>query len=141
MSDTDRIPEYEARLYVYRARILDDDPESAYDGDTMWVRVRLGGGVDSVWQLRLRDVDTPELRGADREFGLYVRDRVRELIVGRTLYIETFRGTKEIDKGGKYGRYLARIWFSLDGQIVELNQWLRDNALLKGDPWPRSEVG
>ncbi|TXE06393.1 thermonuclease family protein [Seonamhaeicola algicola] len=73
-------------------------------------------------KLRLYGIDTPELRGSEREAGLVVRDIVRELILNKEVEIHSYK-----DKQGKYGRYLANI--IVNG--VDLNQWLVDNGHAK----------
>jgi micrococcal nuclease len=69
---------------------------------------------------RLLGINTPEVRGKEREAGLVSRDRLRELIDGKDIIIATHK-----DKGGKYGRLLATIF--LDG--VNINQQLVDEGL------------
>ena len=69
---------------------------------------------------RLLGINTPEVRGNEREAGLVSRDRLRELIDGKDIIIVTHK-----DKGGKYGRLLATIF--LDG--VNINQQLVDEGL------------
>ena len=69
---------------------------------------------------RLLGINTPEVRGKEREAGLVSRDRLRELIDGKDIIIVTHK-----DKGGKYGRLLATIF--LDG--VNINQQLVDEGL------------
>lgn len=105
-------------MYNYSARIVD-----VYDGDTFTFYVDLGFDVWVRSKLRLFGIDTPELRGSDREFGLIVRDYVREIIdkkmVGITVY-----------KKGKYGRYIADVypWIYLSGDDSEEHH---SNHLLK----------
>ena len=70
-------------------------------------------------KLRLYGIDTPELRGPEREQGLVVRDILREKILDKEVEIHSYK-----DKQGKYGRYLATI--ILDG--LDVNQWLVDNG-------------
>ena len=70
-------------------------------------------------KLRLYGIDTPELRGDEREQGLIVRDILREKILNKDVEIHSYK-----DKQGKYGRYLATIL--LDGE--DINQWLVDNG-------------
>lgn len=99
-------------LYFYRARMV-----SVYDGDTITVDIDQGFGI---WQhsvkLRLYGIDTPELRGEEREHGLEVRDLVRaHLPPGSMITLESIK-----DKTGKYGRYLARVY---KGDWC-LNDWL-----------------
>ena len=96
-------------MYNYRAHIKD-----VYDGDTVTAVVDLGFLHYQEMKLRLYGIDTPELRGAEREDGLRVRDIVREMILGKDVEIHSYK-----DKQGKYGRYLATI--IVDG--VNVNAW------------------
>ena len=86
--------------YLYKALVV-----GVYDGDTITVDIDLGM---STWKknvkLRLARVDTPEIRGEEREQGLQVRDYVRDLILNREVTIKTFK-----DATGKYGRYIAEV--------------------------------
>ena len=98
----------EAYLYHYRAVVLD-----AYDGDTLTVKLDLGLKMFHITKVRLYGVDTPELRGAERQAGLDARNVVHELVKGREVLVRTHK-----DRKGKYGRYLAEIIFEhpdLDG--------------------------
>ena len=105
--------------FTYRARY-----RSAYDGDTVRVDLDLGFGVWLQNQaLRLVGIDTPELRGSEREAGLVARDFMRDqLMAAEELIVETTR-----DKKGKYGRWLARL--HADG--VDLNQAMIDGGYAK----------
>ena len=110
--------------YTYRARY-----RSAYDGDTVRVDIDLGFGI---WfrnqALRLIGIDTPELRGSEREAGLVARNFMRaSLRAARELIVETTLDKKGKDKKGKYGRWLARL--HADG--VDLNQAMIDNGYAK----------
>ena len=58
-------------------------------------------------------IDTPELRGVEREDGLISRDRVRELILDKRVFIKTTK-----DKKGKYGRWLGEVYLSLDESSI-----------------------
>ena len=102
--------------YCYKARCV-----SVYDGDTVTLDISLGFNVVMHKQkVRLLGINTPEVRGEERELGLVSRDRLRELIDDKDVIIVTHR-----DKGGKYGRLLATIY--LDG--VNINQQLVDEGL------------
>ena len=98
-------------MYQYEAKIL-----SVYDGDGVFdANIDMGMNLWHRKDLRLYRVDTPELRGNHRKAGLVVRDFVRELILGKTVVINTQR-----DKTGKYGRLLVDIQIiSDDGHIHE----------------------
>ncbi len=97
--------------YIYRAEL-----ERVVDGDTVDMRVDCGFSISTGQRLRLYGINTPEVRGAEREAGLaakeYVINRFSE---AEEVVIRTIR-----DKKGKYGRYLAVIY--LDG--VDLNEEL-----------------
>jgi len=101
-------------MYNYKAHI-----KAVYDGDTVTAVVDLGFLHYQEMKLRLYGIDTPEMRGEEREQGIIVRDIVREMILDKEVEIHTFK-----DKQGKYGRYLATI--ILDD--LNVNQWLVDNG-------------
>ena len=101
--------------YCYKATCV-----SVYDGDTVTLDISLGFGVTMREKIRLLGINTPEVRGKERELGLISRDRLRELIDYKDVIIVTHK-----DKGGKYGRLLATIY--LDG--VNINQQLVDEGL------------
>ncbi|MEM7185116.1 MAG: thermonuclease family protein [Bacteroidota bacterium] len=101
-------------MYNYKAHIKD-----VYDGDTVTAVVDLGFLHYQEMKLRLYGIDTPEIRGEEREQGLVVRDILREMILDKDVEIHSYK-----DKQGKYGRYLATIL--LDD--LNVNQWLVDNG-------------
>ena len=104
--------------YCYKATCV-----SVYDGDTVTLDISLGFNITMHKQkVRLLGINTPEVRGEERELGLISRDRLRELIDGKDVVIVTHK-----DKGGKYGRLLATIY--LDG--VNINQQLVDEGFAK----------
>lgn len=105
-------------MYNYKAKIID-----VYDGDTVTAMVDLGFLHFQEMKLRLYGIDTPELRGEEREQGIVVRDILREMVLGKKVTIRSYK-----DKQGKYGRYLANIILE-DG--LEVNQWLVDNGHAK----------
>ena len=88
-------------LYFYRAICV-----SVYDGDTVRLDIRLGLDVVlSNVSCRLYGINTPELRGGDKAAGIAARNRLRQLVLGEDLVIQTHK-----DRRGKYGRYLATLW-------------------------------
>ena len=101
----------ECGLYKYRAVITD-----VYDGDTVTANIDLGF---KVWRhgekLRLFGIDTPELRGEEKEAGRIARDALRNLILDKEVTICTIK-----DRTGKYGRYLARIYIG----NINVNAWM-----------------
>lgn len=105
----------ENHKFIYDALVYD-----CYDGDTIYVEVDLGFTIKVKKKLRLARIDTPELRGEERERGLMVRDLVRSMILGKCVIIKTYK-----DKAGKFGRYIAEV-FLQDG--TNLNDWLLENG-------------
>ena len=104
---------FDLQLYTYKATVV-----SVYDGDSITIDWDLGAGVVLHGQkIRLYGINTPELRGDDREAGLISRDYVREMILDKEITMKTYK-----DKKGKYGRWLAEIF--IDG--INLNKQLID---------------
>ena len=108
-------------LYNYKAHVT-----GVYDGDSITVDIDLGFYMTMCNQkVRLLGIDTPEIRGDEREQGLVVRDRVRELILDKDVMLKSYK-----DKAGKYGRWLATILFQEEnGSWTSLNQLLLDEGL------------
>lgn len=102
-------------MYTYKAKVT-----SVYDGDTITALVDLGFSSFRVMKLRLARIDTPEMRGAEKEQGKIVRDIVRGKILDKDITIKTQK-----DKTGKYGRYIAEVILE-DG--TNLNDWLIENG-------------
>ena len=97
-------------LYNYRiSKVV-----SVYDGDTITVDIDLGFNMIMRNQkLRLYGIDTPEMRGEEKEEGKRVRDFVRELLLDNDdVWIKSYR-----DKSGKYGRWLATVYYKIDADI------------------------
>lgn len=100
--------------YVYQATI-----ERVVDGDTVDVLFDLGFGNYRRERLRLNRIDAWERRGEEREKGIEATDYLTELIEGERVTIQTVK-----DKKGKYGRYLAEIWTTLLGGVINVNDAL-----------------
>lgn len=98
-----------AHQWVFPARCL-----RVIDGDTLALRVDVGFHLTRTDHFRLLDVDTPEVRGAEREAGLaahgFVCAWLTEAGLGDwPLLIET------VPEPDSFGRYLCRVWRSSDG--------------------------
>lgn len=104
------------KLYYYKAEVT-----KVYDGDTITVNIDLGLKAHLFGEkIRLNRINTPEIRGAEREAGLVSRDFLRSLILGKKIVIETIK-----DRKGKYGRYLGEIWIEDDnGEQINVNDLL-----------------
>jgi len=107
-------------MYVYKAHVT-----KVYDGDTITVDIDLGFNICVRGEkLRLLGINTPEVRGEEREQGLISRDWLRELILDKDIIIKTER-----DKKGKYGRYLGTVFIEVDGEEKNVNDWLVTEGL------------
>ena len=107
-------------MYEYNANII-----RVYDGDTVWADLDLGFGI---WMrnqaIRLRGINTPELRGETKEAGIAARDRLKDLLTraGNKCVIKTVKD----DQTGKYGRILGELLVA--GEEISLNQVLIDEG-------------
>jgi micrococcal nuclease len=111
-----------AKLYHYRAIV-----RRVVDGDTIDVDIDLGFDTWMMDQrVRLNGVDTPEVRTKDlleKDAGLLAKAKVEELLpVGTECVIKTEYRDKD-----KFGRILATFCFPVDGEEVDLNQFLIEN--------------
>ena len=106
-------------LYVRRAKIV-----RLVDGDTVDVDIDLGMAITTRQRLRLFGINTPEVRGPEKESGHAATQHLADLLVEFRhegewdLVVQTYK-----DKKGKYGRYLADlIGVEEDGNPVNLNE-------------------
>ncbi|MBX2998572.1 MAG: thermonuclease family protein [Caldilineaceae bacterium] len=123
-----------SRLYYYAAHVT-----SVYDGDTITVDVDLGLGV---WRhnqsIRLWKINAPEVRGAEREQGLKVRDFVRSQILDKQILLRTILDKRGVDQTEKFGRMLGEILVEDEsGTVFNLNELL----LERGMALPMDEKG
>lgn len=99
-------------MYEYKAKVT-----NVYDGDTITIDIDLGMHA---WmkdeKIRLYGINTPEIRGSEREQGLKSRDYLRDLILDKEIILQTIKDKKE-----KHGRYLGVIW------LFEI----KDNKIIK----------
>lgn len=93
--------------YVYKAHI-----DRVIDGDTFDATVDLGFQITTYQRLRLTNVDTPEMKGPEREEGAKVKEYVKGLIEGKTVTIQSF-------KLGDFGRYTAEVFLDGDEKLSE----------------------
>ncbi len=105
-------------FYKYKAYVTD-----VYDGDTITCDIDLGFGVVYKKQkIRLFGIDTPEIRGDEREKGLISRDYLRNRILDKNIILQTKK-----DKKGKYGRYLGVVIYD----SIDINNELVEKELAK----------
>jgi micrococcal nuclease len=102
-------------MFEYHAKVL-----KIVDGDTIDVMVDLGMGVHRKERLRFSRINAWETRGTHKAKGKLAKARVAELIpIGEKILVKT-----EKDKRGKYGRYIAEIYFTEEDVDVNLNDLL-----------------
>lgn len=107
-------------FYKYKAIVT-----KIYDGDTVTLDIDLGFNV---WlknqNVRLHQINAPELRGDERSAGLTSRDVLRNLILGKEVILESIKDSTE-----KYGRWLGVIHYNptpeqLTSPWMNINEWL-----------------
>jgi micrococcal nuclease len=105
--------------YIRRAKIV-----RLVDGDTVDVDIDLGMAITTRQRLRLFGINTPEVRGPEKESGHAATQHLADLLVEFRhegewdIVVQTYK-----DKKGKYGRYLADlIGVEEDGNPVNLNE-------------------
>lgn len=123
-----------SQLYHYAAHVTD-----VYDGDTITVDLDLGLGIWHHEQtIRLWRVNTPEVKGTERERGLAVRDYVRSLILDKPILLRTILDRRGVDRTEKFGRLLGEVLVEgADGELLNIN----DLLLAQGMGLPVDEGG
>ena len=104
-------------MYEYKAKIT-----RVVDGDTVDALIDCGFSIFRQERIRLYGIDAYESRTRDKEEkkkGLAAKARLKELVKeGKSLVIVR----TEIDKKGKFGRLLGRIYHPLEfGQLGGLS--------------------
>ena len=118
MNDPQTRPTFADR-YVYAAKCV-----KVIDGDTLDLDIDLGFHVIIRQRVRLRGIDTPELRGPDKARAEKARDEVACYAMDVDLIIRTER-----DKTDKYGRMLADVW--VDELVTSLSDHLVGRGLAR----------
>ena len=116
MTDPQTRPTFADR-YVYAARCV-----QVIDGDTLDLDIDLGFHVTLRQRVRLRGIDTPELRGPQRELAEAARQAVDAWLQDDIVLIRTER-----DQTDKYGRMLADVW----GNGLNLSDYLVERGLAR----------
>ena len=101
-------------MYEYKAKLL-----RVIDGDTIDCVIDLGFDIKYKCRVRLKGIDTPEIRTRDLEEkkrGFAAKERVVELLS----VCETFIIKTELDKKGKYGRILVTIFINNEESINQI---------------------
>ena len=120
------------KMYEYDAIV-----RRVIDGDTIEVDIDLGFKTTLVKEkLLLLDIDTPEIRSSnlnERQHAQEAKTYVENLLPRGT----TIRVRTEKDKKGKYGRYLAWVYYDIDktGMWPLLNKDLKKFGYAKKDEY------
>ena len=106
------IPKVETSKYIKVIKV--------YDGDTITVVAKPYKEQEVCrFSIRLYGLDTPEIKSKkeeEKEAGLFVRDKVSELILNKLVKLK-------IAGSDKYGRLLANVWVD----DMNINEWLLRN--------------
>jgi len=106
-------------MYEYKAIV-----KKVYDGDTITVDIDLGFGFWIKKQsIRLYGINTPEVKGAEREAGIIARDQLLKWIpLESEIILRTHKDVQE-----KYGRWLGEVFVideAVGGQLISINEQL-----------------
>ncbi|HSG30642.1 MAG TPA: thermonuclease family protein [Thermodesulfobacteriota bacterium] len=113
-------------MYNYYGKLI-----KVVDGDTIDVEVDLGFHTCVKERLRLADIDTPEVYGKNASpEGTVAKNYVINALTDKLLRIETFK-----DRTGKYGRFLALVYYQSDNRWINLNDELIEKGLAKPYEW------
>ncbi len=93
-----------------------------YDGDTLTVvaKLTLSGSPYYKFSVRLNGIDTPEMRGSNKDAAIAARDALSSLTLHKTIRMENI-------KTEKYGRLLADIYVD----DIHVNAWLLQSGYAK----------
>lgn len=100
-------------MFQYKAKVV-----RWVDGDTLLCLIDLGFYTHKEERLRLARIDTPELRGPEKERGKIVKQIVTDKYPpGTQIMVES-------KKRDNYGRFIAELFY--EGKSI--NQWLIDSG-------------
>lgn len=113
-------------MWKYRARL-----ERIIDGDTLEVVIDVGFHTYHREQIRLLDVNTPEIKGVTREAGLKAKEFVRIWLMNATLDAKDKNWPLIIEtkKDDSFGRYLAYVYRQDNGISLNIDLILTGNAV------------
>lgn len=96
-------------MYQYKAYLI-----RVIDGDTLVVNVDLGFYLFQEMKLRLKNINTPELKSKEHKLASEAKSFVEEQLKDKGLAIKTY-------KVEKWGRFLADVYFGpIDYTMTEL---------------------
>ena len=113
------------KLFWYRARV-----RRVVDGDTLDLSFDLGLDAYRRERVRLYGINAPEIYGVKKESeeyarGVQAKEFVAERLDGKMVWVNTVK-----DETGKFGRYLAHVYFQDDsGAHVSITKLLLEDGL------------
>ena len=120
-SDTDKSDS--KKLTVYVPTLKDITVIKVYDGDTITISAQVVGDPFAPtyykWSVRLRGIDTPEIKGKtqdEKDAAIVAREALSKKILDKKIFLKNI-------KYDKYGRLLADVYFN----HLFLNKWMLDN--------------
>jgi micrococcal nuclease len=108
-------------MYTYKAKLV-----RVINGDTLDIEIDLGFDIIIKQRLKLYGIDTPDSRSTNvdiKQKGLDVKQRLMDLL-NKEFKVETI-----LNKRGKYGRILGKIYVVVDNNEVCINELLVDEGL------------
>jgi len=89
-------------MYTYLVKIL-----KVIDGDTIDVLIDLGFSIWVKQRIRFANINAPEIKGKEKRKGLKAKKFVEnQLKESKLIKLKIFKMKK-----GKYGRYIANVYF------------------------------
>ena len=98
-------------MYTYNAIII-----NVVDGDTYDVDIDLGFHIHIHEHIRVLDLDTPEKRGKEKEFGLICAEYAKQHFLNQKIILSSKEEIKNPETDS-FGRWLCHIKFA-DGSDI-----------------------
>lgn len=101
-------------MNTYKAKVV-----RVLNGDTISAEVSLGFNIKITETIRLLRIDTPENRGKEKAKGKVVTKFLTRMIEGKEVELKI----NPDDKKGKFGRYLAEVYYkgeNVNDKLVKL---------------------
>ena len=93
------------------------------DGCTIDAQIDLGFNVLVRQRIKLYGINTPDLKGDNKDLAIAAKNRLSDLI-GKEFICETV-----MNKRGKAGRILGKVYqIDEDGNRIDVNQTLKDEG-------------
>lgn len=117
-------------MYEYIGKVV-----NVVDGDTIDIEIDLGFNIQCKTRIRLLGIDTPEIYGVLKQSEEYKRGLKSKFFVESKILNQKVLIKTKKDKTGKYGRYLASVYYSfpdfnkdLGTELLEANLAIKYEA-------------